>query len=43
MLGMLRKSFSPEQLIERVNQFAGVPHLKRSNVALEAVVLGELK
>ncbi|HEY3664495.1 MAG TPA: response regulator, partial [Polyangiaceae bacterium] len=24
MLGMLRKPFSPEQLIERVNQFAGV-------------------
>jgi two-component system response regulator HupR/HoxA len=43
MLGMLRKPFSPEQLIERVNQFAGVAHLKRSNAALKAVVLGERK
>ncbi len=41
MLGMLRKPFSPEQLIERVNQFAGVAHLKRSNAALKAVSLGE--
>ncbi len=43
MLGMLRKPFSPEQLIERVNQFAGVAHLKRSNAALKAVVLGDRK
>ncbi len=43
MLGMLRKPFSPEQLIERVNQFAGVAHLKRSNAALKAVVLGARK
>ncbi|MES1176416.1 MAG: response regulator [Myxococcales bacterium] len=43
MLGMLRKPFSPEQLIERVNQFAGVAHLKRSNATLKAVVLGERK
>jgi len=41
MLGMLRKPFSPEQLIERVNQFASVAHLKRSNAALQAAVLGE--
>ncbi|MET0794793.1 MAG: response regulator [Polyangiaceae bacterium] len=43
MLGMLRKPFSPEQLIERVSQFAGVAHLKRSNAALKAVVLGARK
>lgn len=43
MLGMLRKPFSPEQLIERVNQFAGVAQLKRSNAALKAVVLGDRK
>jgi len=43
MLGMLRKPFSPEQLIERVKQFASVAHLKRSNAALKAVVLGERK
>jgi len=43
MLGMLRKPFSPEQLIERVNQFAGVAHLKRSNAALRPVVLGDRK
>ena len=43
MLGMLRKPFSPEQLIERINQFAGVAHLKRSNAALKAVVLGGRK
>lgn len=43
MLGMLRKPFSPEQLIERVNQFAGVAHLKRSNAALKAGVLGDRK
>ena len=39
MLGMLRKPFSPEQLLDRVNQFAGVAHLKRSNATLKAVVL----
>ena len=38
MLGMLRKPFSPEQLIERVNQFAGVAHMKRSSAALKAVI-----
>ena len=43
MLGMLRKPFSPEQLIERVAQFAGVAHLKRSNAALKSVVLGDRK
>jgi CheY-like chemotaxis protein len=43
MFGMLRKPFSPEQLIERVNQFAGVAHLKRSSAALQAVVLGDRK
>jgi len=43
MLGMLRKPFSPEQLIERVNQFASVAHLKRSNAVLKAVVLGDRK
>jgi CheY-like chemotaxis protein len=43
MLGMLRKPFSPEQLIGRVNQFAGVAHLKRSSAVLQAVVLGDLK
>ncbi len=43
MLGMLRKPFSPGQLLERVNQFAGVAHLKRSNAALKAVVLGDRK
>jgi len=43
MLGMLRKPFSPEQLIERVNQFASVAQLKRSNAALKAVVLGDSK
>ncbi len=42
MLGMLRKPFSPAQLIERVNQFAGVAHLKRSSAALTAA-LGERK
>lgn len=41
MLGMLRKPFSPEQLVERVNQFAGVAHLKRSNAALKSVVPGD--
>jgi CheY-like chemotaxis protein len=43
MLGMLRKPFSPEQLIERVTQFAGVAHLKRSNAALKAAVQGDRK
>jgi two-component system response regulator HupR/HoxA len=43
MLGMLRKPFSPEQLIERVVQFAGVAQLKRSNAALKAVMLGDRK
>jgi len=43
MLGMLRKPFSPEQLIERVHQFAAVAHMKRSSAALKAVVLGERK
>ena len=43
MLGMLRKPFSPEQSIERVNQFAGVAHLKRSNAARKAVMLGDRK
>jgi len=43
MLGMLRKPFSPEQLIERVNQFAAVAALKRSNSALKAVMLGDRK
>jgi CheY-like chemotaxis protein len=43
LLGMLRRPFSPDQLIERVNQFAGVAHLKRSNAALKAVVLGGRK
>jgi DNA-binding response OmpR family regulator len=38
MLGMLRKPFSPEQLIERVNQFAGVAHMKRSSAALNAAL-----
>lgn len=40
MLSILRKPFSPGQLIERVNQFIGVAHLKRSNASLKAVVLG---
>ncbi|MEO7034150.1 MAG: response regulator [Polyangiaceae bacterium] len=43
MLGMLRKPFSPEQLSERVTQFAGVAQLKRSNAPLKAVVLGACK
>lgn len=43
MLGMLRKPFSPDQLLERVTQFAGVAHLKRSNAALRAFVLGARK
>ena len=34
MLGTLRKPFSPNQLIERVSQFAGVAQLKRSSAAL---------
>jgi DNA-binding response OmpR family regulator len=38
MLGMLRKPFSPDQLIERVKQFAGVAQLKRSSAALNAVL-----
>ena len=42
MLGMLRKPFSPQQLIDRVTQFAGVAHLKRSSAALNAA-LGERK
>ena len=42
-LGVLRKPFSPEQLIERVHQFAGVAQLKRSNAALKAVILGDSK
>jgi len=40
--GMLRKPFSPEQLVERVNQFAGVAQMKRSTAALTAA-LGERK
>lgn len=43
MLGMLRKPFSPEQLLERVNQFAGIAHLKRSNTALRAALHGDRK
>jgi two-component system response regulator HupR/HoxA len=42
LLGMLRKPFSPEQLIERVKQFARVAHLKRSSAALN-LALGERK
>ncbi|HEY4106075.1 MAG TPA: response regulator [Polyangiaceae bacterium] len=42
MLGMLRKPFSPQELIERVNQFVGVARMKRSSAALNAA-LGELK
>jgi two-component system response regulator HupR/HoxA len=42
MLGMLRKPFSPEQLIDRVRQFAGVAQLKRSSAVLKAA-LAELK
>jgi CheY-like chemotaxis protein len=42
MLGMLGKPFSPQQLIDRVNQFAGLAHLKRSSAALNEV-LGERK
>ena len=38
MLGMLRKPFSPQQLIDRVTQFAGVAHMKRSSAALNAVL-----
>jgi DNA-binding response OmpR family regulator len=38
MLGMLRKPFGPDQLIERVNQFARVAQLKRSSAALNAVL-----
>lgn len=43
MLGMLRKPFRAEQLIERVNQFASVAQLKRSNAALKAAMMGESK
>jgi len=42
MLGMLRKPFSPDQLIERVIQFASVAQLKRTNAALKAAVQGEI-
>lgn len=42
LLGMLRKPFSPEQLIERVKQFARVAQLKGSSAALNAA-LGERK
>jgi len=42
LLGMLRKPFSPEQLIERVKQFARVAQLKRSSAVLNAT-LGERK
>jgi len=43
MLGMLRKPFSPEQLIERVNQFAGIAAMKRSNTVLKAALQGDRK
>ncbi|HWZ93531.1 MAG TPA: response regulator [Polyangiaceae bacterium] len=43
MLGVLRKPFSPEQLIDRVNQYAGVADMKRSSAALRAAVLGDRK
>jgi len=43
MLGMLRKPFSPRQLIQRVNQFASVAHSKRSNPAPDVAASEERK
>ena len=40
MLGMLRKPFSPLELIERVRQFAAVAEMKRSSATLKAVIGG---
>ncbi len=40
MLGMLRKPFRPEELIERVALFANLAQLKRSNSQLKAAMRG---
>lgn len=40
VLGVLYKPFSPDQLLDRVQQFAGVAQLKRSSATLQAVILG---
>ncbi|HEY3494105.1 MAG TPA: response regulator [Polyangiaceae bacterium] len=40
MLGMLRKPFSPNELIQRVTLFANVARMKSSNSQLKAVMKG---
>jgi len=40
MLGMLRKPFSPRELIERVSLFASLSRMKSSNSRLKAVMKG---
>lgn len=39
-LGILRKPFSPVELLERVHQFAGLARLRQSNRKLKAAVKG---
>jgi two-component system C4-dicarboxylate transport response regulator DctD len=40
MLGMLRKPFSPTELVERVRLFASLARMKSSNSQLKAVMKG---
>jgi DNA-binding response OmpR family regulator len=40
LLGMLRKPFSPDELIARVGQFATIARMKISNTRLKAAVRG---
>jgi DNA-binding response OmpR family regulator len=42
MLGMLRKPFSPRELIERVTLFASLSRMKSSNSRLKAVMKGSI-
>jgi hypothetical protein len=40
LLGMLRKPFSPAELVQRVGQFANIARMKISNTRLKAAVRG---
>ena len=40
LLGMLRKPFSPDELVERVSLFANLSNMKRSNSRLKAALRG---
>jgi CheY-like chemotaxis protein len=40
LLGILRKPFNPEELIQRIGQFANIARMKTSNTRLKAAVRG---